>query len=120
MITEISGFATIRISSHNVSQSRDWYKKFLQTEPVEDLPNCVSFKIQGVCLDISEADTKSPSSAGGSVGYWLVKDLDHVIARAVELGGEVYRGPLEVKETRRKIVQIKDPIGNVIGFEAVF
>ncbi len=57
-------------------------------------------------------------AAGGAVGYWFVDDLKAAIDRALELGGERYRGPLEVPETQRTIVQIKDPCGNVIGFEA--
>jgi predicted enzyme related to lactoylglutathione lyase len=42
------------------------------------------------------------------------------VGRAIELGGEIYRGPLRVEEVRRTIVQIKDPMGNIIGFEAEF
>jgi predicted enzyme related to lactoylglutathione lyase len=120
MTFEIKNFATIRLCSSDLQKSKQWYQKFLGHEPVEDLENFVSFKICGVCLDISEADEKSPSSLGGAVGYWLVNDLDAAIEKAVDLGGIVYRGPLRVEEVRRTIVQIKDPIGNVIGLEADF
>ena len=116
----VKGFSTIRISTTNVSQSRDWYKLFFRIDPVEDYESFVSFKIDGICLDISLADARSPSSPGGSVGYWLVDNLEQAISHAVTLGGEVYRGPLRVEEIQRTIVQIKDPIGNIIGFEADF
>jgi predicted enzyme related to lactoylglutathione lyase len=79
---------------------------------------CFSFKINETYFDISLADTKSPLSTGGSVGYWLVDNLEGVIKRAQELGGSIYRGPLRVPEIQRTIVQIQDPYGNVIGFEA--
>lgn len=120
MSFKIKNFATIRISSTDVAKSRDWYRSLLDIDPIEDLENFVSFKIGDTCFDISLADEKSPSSPGGSVGYWLVDDLDAVMKRAIEIGGEIYRGPLDVNEVQRTIVQIKDPCGNVIGFEAAF
>jgi len=113
-------FATIRFSSVDVKASRDFYMKLFSQTPVEDLENFVSFRIAGVCLDISLADEKSPSSCGGSVGYWLVDHLESVIEKSKALGAEIYRGPLRINEIERTIVQIKDPVGNVIGFEATF
>lgn len=75
-------FSTLRLSSHNVQASKDFYQKLFDQAPVEDLPNFVSFKLNDVHLDISEADEKSPSSTGGAVGYWLVDSLDLIIKRA--------------------------------------
>ena len=112
----VMGFATVRISSKNISQSKEWYRGLFGADPIEDLVDFVSFQIAGVCLDVCLADAKSP--VGGSVGYWLVDELDSVIARAVQLGGEIYRGPLRVDETQRTIVQIMGPCGTVVGFEA--
>jgi predicted enzyme related to lactoylglutathione lyase len=120
MAFELKGFSTIRISSPDVAQSRDWYKLFLGIDPVEDIENFVSFKINGTCFDISLADAKSPQSPGGSVGYWLVDDIELVIGEALRMGAHVYRGPLKVQEVGRNIVQIRDPFGCVIGFEAPF
>jgi predicted enzyme related to lactoylglutathione lyase len=113
-------FSTIRISSSDVSRSSDWYQQLFEIKPIEELSNFVSFNISDVCLDIALADPLSPSSVGGAVGYWQVDNLDQVISRAIALGGEIYRGPLRVEEIQRTIVQIKDPVGNVIGFEANF
>jgi RimJ/RimL family protein N-acetyltransferase/predicted enzyme related to lactoylglutathione lyase len=114
----IQSFATIRLSTNDFAKSRKWYIDFLGQNPIEDIENFASFRIQGVSLDISAADAKSPSSTGGSVGYWLVSELQPVIERALKRGATIYRGPLEVVELSRTIVQIKDPCGNVIGFEA--
>jgi predicted enzyme related to lactoylglutathione lyase len=112
--------ATVRLFSGDVRRSAQWYQALFGIDPAEDLGDFVSFQIGAVRLEITLADDKSPSSAGGSVGYWLVEDLDRVIIEAVALGGAVYRGPLRVAEVRRTIVQIKDPCGNVIGFEAAW
>ena len=119
MSFQVKEFSTIRISVVNVSQSRDWYKSLFNIEPVEDIENFASFKIANTCFDISLADSKSPMSTGGSVGYWLVDNLENVIQRAEQLGGKIYRGPLKVPEVGRTIVQIQDPFGNVIGFECL-
>ena len=118
MSFQIKSFSTIRISVSNVIHSRDWYEALFGVSPVENLENFVSFKIGDTCFDISLADMKSPVSVGGSVGYWLVDNLDNVIDKVSQLGGKVYRGPLKVKEIQRSIVQIQDPFGNIIGFEA--
>ena len=111
-------FSTVRISSENISKSRDWYQSLFGVDPVEDFIDFVSFKVGGISLDIASADAKSP--VGGSVGYWLVDDMDLLVSRAIALGGVVYRGPLRVEETRRTIVQIMGPCGTVVGFEARF
>lgn len=114
----IKEFATIRLLSNDVLKSRDWYESLFNQKPIEDTENFVSFKIAGVNLDITAPDMKNPFSTGGSVGYWLVDNIDQVLERAKELGGELYRGPLKIPETNRVIIQIKDPFGNVIGFES--
>lgn len=116
----LKGFATIRIMVSDVAASRDWYRSFFGKEPVEDEPGFASFKLDGAHLDLVQADGKNPLSKGGSVGYWHVSDLDAALARAKELGGELYRGPLRVEEIQRNIAQIQDPFGNVIGLEAEF
>ena len=81
MSFQIQSFATIRISVSNVNQSKNWYIKLFGIAPIEDLENFVSFRIADTCFDISLADVKSPVSAGGSVGYWLVDDLDALLKK---------------------------------------
>jgi predicted enzyme related to lactoylglutathione lyase len=118
MSFQVLAFATLRISSVDVRRSRDWYARFFDREPVEEDEKFASFKIGSAVFDISLADALSPSSPGGSVGYWQVDDLEAAIVRATELGGTLYRGPLDVPEVGRRIAQIRDPIGNVFGLEA--
>jgi predicted enzyme related to lactoylglutathione lyase len=120
MSFQVKEFAGIRIFSNDLKASRDWYKALFGIEPIEDLEFFVSFKIKGTCFDITVPDAKNPYSSGGAVGYWLVDDLALVLMRVEELGGRLFRGPLEVPEMQRTIMQIQDPFGNVIGFEAPF
>lgn len=116
----IKGFSTLRLSVVDVAKSCAWYARFLGIEASYVDPDFASFNVAGVQLDLCTADGRSPVSAGGSVGYWLVEDLDIAVARAKELGAAVYRGPLRVEEVRRSIVQVADPYGNVFGLEAEF
>ena len=115
----IKEFSTIRLISNDLQKSKIWYKAFLQIEPQEEMEDFVSFRVAGVNFDIVLPDLKNPFSEGGSIGYWLVDNIDAVIDRVQVMGGEIYRGPLSVIETNRRIVQIKDPCGNVLGFESI-
>lgn len=117
---KIQSFTTVRISSRNVEETRNWYAAFLGVQPIEEQPGFVSFIIQNVRIDIVKEDEKSPFSKGGAVGYWLVDDIDQAIAHAKSLGGKIYRGPLRVDEIQRTIVQIEDPTGSIIGLEASY
>ena len=120
MTFQIKSFATIRISVTDVTESKNWYQSLFGQKPIEEIEKFVSFRINDVCFDISLADSKSPLSPGGSVGYWLIDDMDELLKRIEEIGGKIYRGPLRIDEIQRIIVQIQDPFGNVIGFEAPF
>lgn len=120
MSFQIKSFATIRISVTNVAESKNWYQSLFGQKPIEEIEDFVSFKINNVCFDISLADSKSPFSPGGSVGYWLIDNMDELLKHVEKIGGKVYRGPLRVDEIQRTIVQIQDPFGNVIGFESAF
>ncbi len=120
MSFKIEEVSAIRIFATDIKKSRDFYRALFNQEPMEDLEFFVSFKIGGSCFDITVPDAKNPFSHGGSVGYWLVDSIDLALKKAEELGGKLYRGPLKVPETQRTIMQIQDPCGNVIGFEAPF
>lgn len=120
MSFRVHEFASLRIFSNDLKKCRDWYKVFFNQNPIEDLEFFVSFKISGVCFDITVPDTKNPHSTVGSVGYWLVDDVEAVLKHAEKLGGRLYRGPLKVEETGRTILQIQDPFGNILGFESKF
>lgn len=114
---QILNFATIRLSVQDVPAAQSWYRQFFAIEPIESSAHFVSFALGQTRFDICAADMKSPVSKGGSTGYWLVDNLESAIAKAIALGGKVYRGPLDVEETQRTIVQIEDASGNIFGLE---
>jgi uncharacterized protein len=61
-----------------------------------------------------QVDEKCPAGAGGQVAYWMVDDLDAMLARALERGATLCRGPLE-RLDGRFMCQVHDPSGNLIG-----
>lgn len=115
---KVRSFSTIRIFSNDLQKSRDWYILFFGQQPIVDLEKFVSFFIADTKFDITLPDQKNPFSVGGSVGYWLVDDINLVLQKTERLGGKLYRGPLKVSEIRRQIIQIQDPFGNILGFES--
>ena len=120
MAIKIKSFSTLRISVADVLQSADWYCALFDIESAERTQEFASFRIKGIQLDIAHADEKSPVTNGGCVGYWLVDDLTEVLKKVEQLGGKIYRGPLKVEVTQRTILQVKDPFGNILGFESPF
>lgn len=50
--------------------------------------------------------------------YWSVTEVDAVRQRLLDAGCTPHRGPLDVGDgTGRKIAQLVDPFGNVIGID---
>ena len=114
----MTSFITALHFVNSISESKAWYTDFLEMSVYEEDERFVSFKIGASFLNLHLADEKSPVSSGGCVAYWLTEDLQAAIKKAESLGGKVYRGPLDVKETGRVICQIQDPYGNVFGLES--
>ncbi|MBP9707177.1 MAG: GNAT family N-acetyltransferase [Oligoflexales bacterium] len=107
---------SIYLFTPNLKASRDWYARLFEVEPYEDLEDYVEFRpnggVSGLCLH--HADTKSPLSSGGSVGYWRVLDFQAAIAHFEKNGAKIYRGPIKIGGGK-SICQMMDPIGNVVG-----
>ena len=111
--------AALRLCSSDVARTGAWLKFLLDFAPVEEMSAFVSFELAKGRLEICRADTKNPTSTGGSIGYLHVEDLDLILRRNQESGGSVFRGPLDVPEIQRRIVQLRGPCGMIVGFESV-
>jgi len=70
--------------------------------------------LEGVAIEIVNADNKVASGAAGSVVYWRVADIQQETQRLVALGGKLYRGPMAI-EDGEWMCQVQDPWGNCIG-----
>lgn len=65
-------------------------------------------------IEFVPADGKSPSGTAGSIVYWSVDDFEDELARILNLGATLYRGPLRI-ENGQHMCQLQDPWGNCLG-----
>ena len=70
--------------------------------------------VEGVAIEIVNADSKVACGAAGSVVYWRVEDLPQTVQRLEKMGAILYRGPMAIDGGDR-ICQVRDPWGNCIG-----
>lgn len=96
-------------------QAADWYARLLDTE-VTQLENPAHFFVQAGDQELwfLQEDAKGAAGAAGQVAYWRVDCLDAALAKAIELGAVLYRGPLD-RQDGFWMCQVKDPFGNLIG-----
>lgn len=113
----IQALYRLRLISSDIKQSKLFFENLFDVKAIEDQTTLVVFRIADSYLEVISEDIKNPASTGGSIGYWLVDDLDYFINKANELGGKIYRGPLKLNKIKSRIVQFQDPAGCIIGFE---
>lgn len=70
----------------------------------------------GIEMGWHQADDARNPRGGSPVVYWSVPDLDTARKHLLDAGAVHHRGPLQVTPGRR-ICQIVDPFGTVIGLE---
>lgn len=89
-----------------------WYQQVLSgTVERSRLPTVVAGHVH---LGFHPADAQTPAGIGGVVPYCGVESLDGLVQRFVDAGASIYRGPLTIEDGRR-ICQVRDPFGNVLG-----
>lgn len=114
----LKGVREIMMFVPDIREAKVWYSEFLGIEPSIDEENYCQFKLGGVELGLHPADEKMGAGGAGTVAYWEVGDLGEVLERAQVLGAKLYRGP-KTTDDSRKICQIIDPFGNVLGLVQV-
>ena len=108
---------SIYLFVEKIKESSHWYSKVLKMPLEIDDDNFALIRIGECELCFHLADSKSPCTTGGSVGYWRVENLIEAAERFKVEGGIVYRGPIKIPGTTVGICQIKDPFGNAIGLQ---
>ncbi len=99
---------------NDMLESKNWYEKLFNIKPDVNLDNYVEFRLGSAGFALYLADSKSPASTGGSVGYWRVVQFEKTINLFIENGATVYREPISLPNLDQ-ICQVKDPFGNIIG-----
>lgn len=98
----------------------EWYAEaFPLATRVHHEPNDFGhLDIEGVAIEIVDADEKVACGAAGSVVYWRVANLQQTLRHLENLGAVLYRGPMAI-EGGDWICQVRDPWGNCIGLRQV-
>lgn len=93
-----------------------WYEKAFPQAKRISYPDfkIECLEINGVQLEIVNADEKVGVGAFGLAVDWEVENFDAALAHLIDLGATLYRGPLEI-EGGRRMCKLKDPFGNLIG-----
>lgn len=118
-----NGIRAVMIFAEDPEKSARWWATVLDTEvhlDVDDNSGAVYawLDIAGVEFGFHPLDEKRNKRGGSPVPYWAVDDVDAVRQRLLDAGCTHHRGPLDVDEgTGRKIAQLADPFGNVIGVD---
>ena len=95
--------------------ARAWYSELFEVAPrhLEEF-DFWYLDVGGFVVEFLKADAKSQPGVNGQVCYWAVESFDAFVGRATSLGAVIYRGPIDIEEGR-KMAQLKDPFGNVLG-----
>lgn len=109
--------STIRLITKNVETSDVFLRGVFDFVVVEQEKSFISYRLGNIIVDLILEDDKNPASLGGTIIYFLAESIDMLLEKIKNLGGEVYRGPLVVTEIGKRIIQVKDPTGLVLGFE---
>lgn len=97
----------------DVEKAKSWYARVLGIEPVFDSPVACIFRVNQSSLSLAKTGAAAPAGDDRMATYWEVDDVDHVVARLVDLGARVKTPPANVLTLR--VAQVVDPFGNVLG-----
>jgi uncharacterized protein len=108
--------AAVMIHVPEPDAALDWYEQAFPAalrvcvgEPPFELLRVGAIQIEIVC-----EDEKVNSGPAGTVIYWEVEALDVELARLIDIGATLYRGPMSI-ENGQSMCQVQDPWGNCLG-----
>jgi len=108
--------AAVLIHVTDVESALSWYQNLFDSAKLShhESNKLAVLDINGFLLEIVEADNKVANGKSGTVLYWSVFNLDATLARFLDNGAELYRGPMAI-ENGLEMCQVLDPYGNLIG-----
>jgi predicted enzyme related to lactoylglutathione lyase len=107
--TSIQGIKTVLHPVADLAASKAMYTALLGVEPSADSPYYVGYDVEGQHIGlVPGGDMSSP------VAYWHVGDIEAKLAEVTATGGTVKHAPREVGGGRR-VAEVTDPDGNVLG-----
>lgn len=115
-IFNIKSVAAVMIHVSNCKEGLLWYQKAFPEAKHISLPefNFECLQLNGINIEVVEADEKVGAGTYGLAVDWEVSDFDQVFNHFVSLGATLYRGPMNI-ENGRRMCKLKDPFGNLLG-----
>ena len=94
----------------------EWYEAAFQdaSRTKEEEGEFEYLVIDGIVLEVVNADEKVPVGAAGTIVYWATENFEDRLAYLLSIGATIYRGPMTTVNGL-KLCQIKDPFGNSFG-----
>lgn len=116
MDAESGPIAAVMVHVPDWREGFEWYRKAFPTARVIKVPELEwsYLEVDGVGIEIVNADAKVTPGAAGTVAYWWTTDFNKRLSDLQALGAILYRGPLHIGDGH-KMCQVKDPFGNLLG-----
>ncbi|MDI3390034.1 VOC family protein [Streptomyces sp. B-S-A8] len=119
-----TGIRTIMIFAEDPEKTARWWGNVLDTAVHTDV-NKDNGDVYawldiagGIEFGFHPLDEKRNKRGASPVPYWQVTDVEAARQRLLDAGCTHHRGPHDVGDgTGRKIAQLTDPFGNVIGID---
>ena len=80
--------------------------------------HCAFLELNGVQIEIVNADEKVGVGTSGIAVDWEVECFDDAFRHLTESGATLYRGPKNI-ENGRRMCKFKDPFGNLLGLRGL-
>ena len=106
----------VMVHVSNPAEGLRWYERAFAgatRKTVRD-PEFEFLEVDGVRIEVVQADSKVSSGPAGTVVYWSVDNFDLALDRFLALGATLFRGPMLIEDSQR-MCQVRDPWGNCIG-----
>ncbi|KIF73924.1 glyoxalase [Streptomyces sp. 150FB] len=111
---------TVMVFAKDPEASADWWCRLLGTPVKTEVSDTGAVyawgEIGGVELGFHPADDERNPRGGSPVVYWEVDDVDQARDWLLAAGCEHHRGPLTIERGRR-IAQLRDPFGTIVGID---
>jgi predicted enzyme related to lactoylglutathione lyase len=111
-----TGIVSIMMHVPDWKEGLNWYAKAFPDAKHIKLPefDFECLEINGIRLEIVNADEKVGTGTFGTAVDWEVENFDSAFVHLQKLGAQLYRGPMKI-EGGRKMCKFKDPFGNLFG-----
>ncbi|MFI6322104.1 VOC family protein [Nonomuraea sp. NPDC050556] len=116
----LRGLATISYWTDDLEAAKAWYAEFLGIEPYFGVGDgYAEFRIGDYehefgLINRKYAPEGDSTTAGGTIAYWAVDDLDATLARLISLGATQHQPPT-VRGDGFVTASVIDPFGNILG-----